>query len=648
MTNFTKIILFLLFLVQQAHADSLNDIEKRIKAHNEKILPKLKQKEEAVKAMVQKERQNWESKDYNVDGKTYKAAEEHPWIKSGSPRGVNPNSTNDYKADSKNAWDTPGNLTETWSCFQPQLVAYGDCQHKIKSVTWDTADPTLTAACWAHCCTEEFVAYVLWLLLLNPLEHDGILGGGGDYYRNEGRSHDEYYEVVQYWYPENEADINNYGRMRVNPMQLTGEQKSKFLRDTLVQDKINPEKNNPDNITKEIDEGLPTDKYKVKDAADPNWRKDPFKGQYEAREGSADSIDHYVAHVYRTHISSQLGDDKPNTKSGYAREKKSWFDAAEPDTKTKYQLNIWTEYDYFDFLSTVDSGSFSIRGDEKNRSQKFMQGLLQERKNWIKRAGEKNPSYQNKGEVAYRVAKWNQFEPLKNLAKIQDDNNNDLKEVVYFNGLTLYPLSFTYEGNMIPELSLRSISARKAFEISGNEKLSEKFPGKAKSRSNKFTILNSDKSKEVDKVQRVYPLNPDGKTQECYRSQKIPNHLQQTEDTWTEKQFPHDLMGYVKQDFHDSAHIYWNKRLACTCKWDGPSGGFGSQELGWVPDGLGPGRGTGDRIYGKFENVLCTYREGQLPSAWAGEDTKQCDKPGFGQTKIYQGLKDDVSSKSHK
>lgn len=664
MTNFLKTILLTLTLAHYAFADSLDDIEKRIKDHNEKILGKdngnLTKKEQAVKQMVQQEEQNWESKDYKPGDRNIKAAEEHPWLKDGSPRGVNTNYQSDYKADSKNAWDTETEeyKAATWSCFEPQLVAYGDCEHKEKGKTWDTKDPTLTAACWSHCCLTELAAYVLYELGLNPPEHDAILGGGGDFYRKTSKTKgdhsgkqtnsQEYYEVVQYWYPENQAAINNYGRMRINPTYLTGEQKEKFLRDNLIQDKEKPEKNNNDNITKEIDDGLPTEKYKVKDDADPDWRKDPFKGQYQSRDGSAISIDEFSAHVYRTHLSSQLGDERPNTEKGYAREKKSWFDAAEPDTNKKYQLNIWTEYDYFDFLSTVDSSSFSIQGDEKGRAQKFMKALLQERKNWIKRAGEKNPSYKSKGEIAYRVGKWNQFEPLKDIAGIEADNNKELEEVVYFNGLTLYPLSFTFEGNMIPELSLRSIAARKAFEIAGNKKLSEKFPGKEKSKMNTYTISDENKSREIDKMQRVYPLNPDGEPQECHRSQKIPNHLQQTEDDWTEKQFKHDLMGYVKQDNHDSAHMYWNKRLACTCKWDSEPNGFGSQELGWVPDGLGPGRGTGDRIYGKFEKTLCTYKEGKLPSAWAGEDTKQCDKPDHGQDKEYEGLKDDVSSKSHK
>ena len=131
---------------------------------------------------------------------------------------------------------------------------------------------------------------------------------------------------------------------------------------------------------------------------------------------------------------------------------------------------------------------------------------------------------------------------------------------------------------------------------------------------NTFTINGTQRALEIDKIQRIYPLNENGEAPECYRSQKIPNFLQQTERRWTREQFPSDLMGDVTEDFGDSAYIYWNKRVACTCKRDGPLLGQGATASIFPPDRFGSGRGNGDRVYGRLERTLCTYREGNLPS----------------------------------
>ena len=99
-------------------------------------------------------------------------------------------------------------------------------------------------------------------------------------------------------------------------------------------------------------------------------------------------------------------------------------------------------------------------------------------------------------------------------------------------------------------------------------------------------------------------------------------------------------MGDVTEDFSDSVYTYWNKRVACSCKRDGPLLGPGSIVMNFPVDNFGAGRGDGDRVYGRLERTLCTYREGELPSAFAGEERPPCTRPNVGQEKVYRGLTD--------
>lgn len=653
----------LLFICAQASAQNLEAIEKRMEAHSNKIIDKLEAKESSVKATLERERDTWEGRQYNIDGENLEGAQEHPWIKNGNPKGANPNSRADYRNDSKRAWDSDNFTTETWSCFEPQLIAYGDCGLRTKGVTWDSADDRLMNACQQHCCAEEAAALARHLAsapfypispfdqggtrgdLFNPdLVRGGWRGAARAATSGQGaRNQQEYFEVIQFWFPENQAAINNYGRMRVNPQDLTGAGKDKFTLDELLKS----QRESDQLIKNELDENLGlSGRDTVTGEENPDWRNAPLQGQYQDRGGASKAQDQFAAHVYRSHISSQFGDDAPKSRDGYSRDRKSIFDALEKDTEEKDQLNIWTEYEYFDFLTSVNSASFSITGDYKNRSRTFMEALYGSKRNYISESAEDSPRFLRRGSIAYRAGQWDQFASLKENAGIKSDSNDALKEIVYFNGLELYPLTMSYEGISAPEISMRAMSARKAFEIAGNKKLAERFPGKEKARMNSYTISNSNKAKEIDKMQSLSGVR------ECFRTQKIPNSLQTTEDEWTEENFPSDFTGYVSEDNSDTPFMYWNKRVACTCKWDanpGSVGGqinLGSQAMNWVSDGLGAGRGDGDRVYGKLEDTLCTYREGQLPSAFAGTDTPRCTN-GRGQTKEYEGLKDDVP-RSHR
>ena len=137
--------------------------------------------------MINRNEDKFDSENYDAGGQSVSAAEEHPWLKNGTPRGVNPNFLTDYQSDSRNTWDGTTNIGPSSSCFEPQLIAYGDCDNNLAP----TADPTLSLSCRAYCCAQEFTAYLTWLAL-RPFvpESDIAIGGGGDFYRSQGRDND--------------------------------------------------------------------------------------------------------------------------------------------------------------------------------------------------------------------------------------------------------------------------------------------------------------------------------------------------------------------------------------------------------------------------------------------------------------------------
>jgi hypothetical protein len=580
-----------------AQEDPLGDVEERVRTHAETILDQLEDKEESFRSLAEKEMENWKKgKNYTFEGgESIEGPEEHPWIKADKDKGANPDSLEDYKKDSKNAWDRQNNLTQTWSCFEPQLVAV---QYNCR-VPPIAAEADLAAECFAHCCLD------------NILNWD-----------------DERWEVIQYWFPEHQAAVNNYARMRLDPTDVPGDG-SKFLRKQLLEKKKDdPEKK----VKSEIEETWTMSLSEMKEPT----REEPYKGQYQWQGATWDYNEHLSTHLYRSHIAVETAKDRPESRLGWDSESKSIFDALAPPPDEKQHLHIWTEYSVFDALTTNDSFWFTV---DDQRVKKLMQALLDRRGDFEQRARENPAFYQSKGKAAYRVGKWSDpYEPIKDIAEIEADNNEDLKEVVFKRGNELYPLTMTFAGFEVPELTARAMAARRGFEIAGMKEMAKKMPGEEKARANTYTIDGDDKSREIDKVQMIYPLLESGKTAECHRSQKLPGMLHQTEDDWVKKNVPHDHMGYVKDDFSDSAYMYWNKRVSCSCKMDGLT--TGSIAMNKPQDKFGEGRGDGDRIYGRLEKTLCTYKEGELPSAWAGETRPTCIEPGYGQQKEYKGIDD--------
>ena len=587
-------------------ADKLSAIEDRMRTHIAAVRSRVDAKESEVKGMLDSERRKWDNgKSYKVGKRSIKGPEEHPWIKANPDSGANPNSKQDYRQDSLNVWDGKVYETETWSCFQPQLIAKGSCEAPPIAAAYD-----LGTACQVHCCMDEWLPFVD--IIPNPPSA-------------------EKFEVLQFWFPEHQVAVNNYARSRLNPTDFGGRGRA-YTRSALLRQK----RSFPEKIIKNAvgdNYRLPISKLK-----EPN-RDDPFIGQQQWGGSSSDHTDQLSGHVYRTKIAAQLGDKAPKSPLGWSLVHDSIFDALAPSTDKKPHLNLWTEYGSFGALSSVDSLSFLIPDP---RVQKIMQALLGQAGNQSQRARENPAFYQQQGAATYRQARWPaEFGAMKDVADINPRANPVLREVVYKGPVELMPLSLTQQGLGVPEMSTRAIFARRSLEMSGMKALAPQMLEGEASRSNTYTISNDDKAREVDKMQLVYPLlRGTGKVSECFRSQKIPSMLDQTENAWVARSLPMDHMRDVKQDNSDSVFAYWNKRVACTCKIDTIMG-FASQAMNAVPDGLGPGRGDGDRTYGKIEPKLCEYKENRPPSAWVGKQRPDCLEEGSN-SKTYEGIQDNV------
>lgn len=574
------------------HANKIRDLEQQFESH--------------VKQMTQQAREDAVKEKYKCLKGNCEGAEKHPWIKANEQTGANPNSEKDYIEDSLILTDGQTSVPHLYSCWEPKLLAKGKCGGPH---LWAT--PDLGAACMLSCpCNPP------WPLIpdIPCIRH-----------------HENAYEVIEYWWPEHQIYINNYGVSRLDPTQQQSPKGQKFTRQALLQQKDKPEKT----IKQELEKNYPLDLSKLKL---PD-REQPRKGQSATLWGgfpSINTVDAAHAHGARTRVAYRTANARPNTCKGWTEEKKSIFDAFPPPTNKKDILNIWTEYGAWDEIDTVPQLSAKIG----ERGKKAMKALFGDESSISDAAKKKKPFWQSQGAAAYRAQKWQDpYGPMKDILQLNGGNDPTLKEVVYKGGQELWPMTLNVSGFTSPPLASAAIFARRGFYMMGTKDLLKYHPDGEKGRMNEYTILNEDKSREIDKMQLLWPRVTE-RGSECFRSQRIPNMVDSSEYPWIAQNLPPHVISYVKKDFGDVTFAYWNKRVACSCrKWSYPWT-TGSWTMNFPSDGLEGERGSGDRPYGKFEKELCYYDEKkrEIPSAFAGKDRPMCT----GSKGNYWGIDDKV------
>ena len=225
---------FLLFLglclLPQAEAQesNLGEAESLTRKHITDVLDRFQQFESYGKEVAQEIQQD--GKSGNTMG--MQSAKEHPWAMFG-----NMNSDLDYYLDSFFNLDARAenatNWSQAWSCFEPKLLAKAKNGRTIVDVAGPENEDVIAE------CRSKCVNYVEQIPYPRGSIPGAILyrsfGCGGDPdpwgYLENG------YEVVEYWFPEYQVSINNYGINRIRPETLSPNG-ANFTRKALLSQKL--------------------------------------------------------------------------------------------------------------------------------------------------------------------------------------------------------------------------------------------------------------------------------------------------------------------------------------------------------------------------------------------------------------------------
>jgi hypothetical protein len=684
---FLRIVVFISVILAPTFAYSqdkpLGKAEDLVKKHIDQVLGELPNFEESYG----KEISNKAVQDA-VAGNVFgiEGPRKHPWADTG-----NSMSSMDWFLDSffnldarmMNAW----NWSQAWSCFEPKLLAKSDGITFVKYPGPD--DPTLFAACRAKCpwydpkmttpVSIPFSRYDPWPLNMigaawyslvfgcAPPDSD-IWGYDQGSPRNPGQGMGNGYEVVEYWFPEYQVEINNYGINRIRPEDLSGTG-AQFTRQALLAAKEGiPESK----IRSEAEKSYPFD---LSQAELVQPRTDPYKGQGVSTSANVTQEDKSYAHIVRTWLSVTMGSKKLNTEAGWEVDpQNSLYDALPKKAEEHDPVNVWTEYGMFDVLTSIPHFSYRVRPD-------IMNALFGSPAPVTQKVVQDPPFYQNQGAAAYRVARWGDyFGVLQDNFKIQPNANAALKEAVYKGGYELFPLVTRNIGFGAPQISSAAVFARRSLYIAGAKSPKEEggdesgeiekfFPqGAEKGRIITYTISRANKAQEIDKMQLISPKRPKAATtyggippivSECFRSQSIPNMVNPDQDLekWaegpvalggsggpsTQGNLTRKLNGYfsdtdfLSQQGGSITFTYWNRRIGCFCDRCGLPTGSSSLDI--------PGsKGDGDQLYDVPRMALCRYplNPQMTPwSAWAKKDTfQECMKNGQFEPYDGTGLRD--------
>ncbi|MFN8391353.1 MAG: hypothetical protein U0136_13775 [Bdellovibrionota bacterium] len=631
--------------VLPAHADDsrLGAAADLVKQHVQQVMQEEKQYESYGQQISQQVATD--SRSGNVQGK--QAAKQHPW----DPMG-NLNSGLDYFLDSFFNLDARPinvmNWSQAWSCFEPKLLAYAKKGAPIVDAEGG-GNEDLIAECRHKCINHvdqipeergSLIGAIKYKLIFGCLADPDPWG-----YTENG------YEVVEYWFPEYQVSINNFGINRIRPETLSGTG-GQFTRQALLSQKEGSEQQELQQLASAYP--LSLQNYKPMPGREP-----PLKGQgVWGGYAFPDFEDKSYAHVIRTWLSTTMGDQRKKTDAGWEVDPEfSVYDALPKPRWEHDPVNVWTEHGMFDVLTSIPQFSWKVRPD-------LMQGLFGQQQPYMQAAKQPKPFWQSQGAMAYRVAKWgDSYAPLQKIVGVKGNADESIKEAVYRGGYELFPLVTNGSGFGTPTISAAAVFARRALYIAGANQqngdqsgMIEKFfpQGAQMGRIMTYTINIEDKAREIDKMQLTSPKRPhDGTTfggippmlSECFRSQNIPNLVNKDQklEQWVNNNLSRKLPGYYSDiDFispqgGDITFTYWNRRIGCFCDRCGKP--FGS-----TPTNDG---GDGDKLYDRPRQPICRYP--LLPqmtawSAWAREDTlDRCLANGLNEG-FYDGtgLKDAV------
>jgi len=576
------------------------------------------------------------------------APRRHPW--SSSP---NPMSYLDWYLDSFYTLDERGgnaqNYRQMWSCFEPKLLAKAKTGRDF--VTHEgPGNEDLFSACRMSCPWYPGMISEPRPSLIGAAEYRayGCVSDPDPWGYDPGGDHEgNGYEVVEFWIPEYQVEINNYGLNRIAPEQLspTG---SMFTRSALLSQKTGTPESQ---IKKEAGNSYPVD---LSEAQLIEPRQDPYLGQGVATSAMAGGEDKAYAHIVRTWVSIAMGSKQQKTDAGWEVDPEfSVYDALPKPAEEHDPVNVWTEYGMFDVLTSVPYFSYRIRPDA-------MEALFGSQEPISEKILQTPGFWQEQGAAAFRASRWPDiFKPLKTNFEIKEDSNPVLREAVWKGGYELFPLVTRNLGFGTPQISSAAVFARRALYIAGARSPKEKggdasgtiagffAQGADKGRIITFTVDKMDKGRDIDKMQLLAPKRPKDGTRnggipptisECLRSQNIPNLINADSDLdeWVDENLPRKLNGYfsdydfISEQAGSITLTYWNRRIGCFCDRCGIP--FGSHPI-MLPETAG----DGDRIYDRRRIEYCRYPLLVAWNAWAKKDTfDKCQANGHNEG-FYNG-----------
>ncbi len=588
-------------LAQNDKDSRLKNSAPRVRQHVKQILSEYKGHEGYGKQVANKANTDGKQKQWKCGNGTCPGAKDHDWDPNS-----NQNSEQDYKDDSEKVMvNDDENLRELWSCFEPGRIKYTP-----------PPDP-LDVMCDAWCPP--------------PIVCEYVCPGPRRVPRNR-------HSVYEEWRPYHVAYINNYGINRLNPSEQSAKG-DEYMKQQLLSRKQESEREEKNML--EQKEAIKSQYVSQIDS------KRDTKGQGHGAgffQSSDMLIDKLYGHGARTRWSYKFSEERqPEICLGWAERDDCIANTAAPKKNEKDILNLWTEFGMLDVVWNMPEMTkrHSQRESDMYEATAYPEETISQAgknkkkaEDWIK----------SKSPAAWRRKTWSKtYDDLKEV-EIGQSNNQKQEEFVYFT-TELGPLTGTVNATLgLPELSAGATLSRRVFYVMGSKdflKYHNDNP-QEKGRMNEYTVVKNNKSREIDKMQRIWPRRGN-KPSECFRSQRIPNMVNTTENQWAKQNFPYDLIHYVDEHYGEMTYAYWNKVVYCACeKCSIPTkSGCTLMEPRMHPEVPGDeGRGDGDQPYGQFENLECRYREGKFPSPWALEQ-QSCgagDRPP-GES-VYEGNRD--------
>jgi hypothetical protein len=397
---------------------------------------------------------------------------------------------------------------------------------------------------------------------------------------------------MNFWWPENEIEIHNYGRTVFDPTFECGNQHltNAPLIDFLKTLKASLTKFQP--AGSDISGSQNPVMVSGREAGIPDeLRYSPHIGNtHWAGIQPGDEVFSGEAHLYRTYLNTLTALNHPgdSTWLGYKRDCRCFYSALDSqltsDNRQRKIVNGWTEDGKYLPFWRYYQNSLLINENKYEAILKyssFYRDSCAFLRAWEPALGRDDYKYVD---LHKAVGIW---PPPPTPPRLR----NELLRICYKGGGDLFPITGQLIGQFNP-LQAGAYLSRRALYLFGIGALGSNN----RNRDGDF-VPNERRinrySDRDDKIQRIYPLKDSGMNgklaSRCFRGHEIPNYLQEEQQRLF---WPSDLLEDALRDgpagpLDSPRYLYWNKRQNCMCPYIGKALGlkFGGNYIACRPAG---------------------------------------------------------------